>query len=614
MPSYKQTLKQTYFPVQAAAASWTAAKASAGAEFSALDAERKALAEIRAARTRYAENLRPRESNDAFVMAALGAVNAAAAKSADAPTGGAVYSNPAFDKALVEARSAAKTGIGATPTNVLSIVAAAKAAKTSEERAIVDALARGVGNAETKLQKIDRPTVTRAQVESGSNAAAQATRKQLGLEAEGAATLLEQAQSSGAMGFEGGEGGKSWFKGLTEDQQRMLALYQSALENDGVVSPGEIPGDVAEAAKLFQEAKIQGGYRRKDRVLYDPSYLRMLQEETKAAAKLAEKEAKVQGKTVEGLSLELYRKMQGEEGQIDPMTGLPIQAASKVPPLLRSIQGDIAAILQAHEASGSDTLAAPQSKGVQAALKLKAGGMNAKAISDEMVKAGLPASDIRQALAFIAADDIVKSYKAQVAPGTDDKKIAEIRATDAKAAQKAELDAIEAAKKAAQAASTAAKEAQRKALVDPALRDAESFDMAGNEAEAFARRDATRRALVALEDQPNSVFRELDIAELDARAAGEAERQRLSESGLVRDRLRAKFGRTFDPAVVLGPTPAATPTKAPEPRLSEEEVDRRIEANLAAEAAAAAPAPVPVRFEMVLDPVTGEYVRKQVGG
>lgn len=576
MPSYKQTLKQTYFPVQEATAAWTAAKASAGAEFSAVEAERKALAEIRAARTRYAENLRPRESNDAFVMAALGGLVKAEGEKDKAPKVGFEYKNEPFDEAMVMARKAANKGGSPTKTDVENIVAAAKAAKTTDERNLVDALAKQAGgNATAKVAEVKRPKKSIAQVTAGNDAASKEIRDSLQAGVAGAESLLEQAQSSGAMGFEGGEGGKTWFKGLTEDQQRMLALYQSALENDGVVSPGEIPGDVAEATKLFEEAKLQGGYRRKDRALYDPSYLRMLQEETKAAAKLAEKEAKVQGKTVEGLSLELYRQMQGEEGQVDLMTGLPIQVASTVPPLLRSLQGDIATLLTEHEKSGAESLAVPQTKAAQAAMKLKAGGMSAKAISAEMSKAGLPAADIRQALAFIAADDIVRSYAANVAPGTDPKVIGEIGDTDAKAERKAELDAIASAKSAAL------------------------------QAERAATRAAGQDAVRALDD---------------VEAVRQAERKRLSESGLVRDRLKAKFGRTFQDAIPLPPTvPAAptVPTVAPEPRLSDEEVERRIEASLAAEAAAATPptpTSEPVRFEMFLDPVTGDYVRKQVGG
>jgi hypothetical protein len=569
MPSYKQTLKQTYFPVQEAAAAWTAAKASAGAEFSAVEAERKALTEIRAARTRYAENLRPRENNDAFVMAALGGlVKAEGEKGKDkTPKGGFKYKNEAFDDAMVKARKAADKGGSPTKTDVENIVAAAKAAKTTDERNLVDALAkRAGGNASTKVEDVKRPTKSIAQVTAGNDAASREIRDSLEAGVAGAKGVLEQAQSSGSMGFEGGEGGKAWYNGLDAGQKRMLALYQSALEDDGVVSPGEIPGDVAEATKLFEEAKLQGGYRRKDRTLYDPSYLRMLQEETKAAAKLAEKEAKVQGKTVEGLSLELYRQMQGEEGQVDFMTGLPIQVASAVPPLLRSLQGDIASILQAHEASGSDTLAVPQTKAAQAAMKLKAGGMSAKTISAEMSKAGLPASDIRQALAFIAADDIVRSYSANVAPGTDPQVIGEIGATDAKAERKAELDAIAAAKSAA----------------------------------LQAERAATRAA-------GQDTVRALD----DVEAVRQAERKRLSESGLVRDRLKAKFGRTFQEAIPLPPTvPAAptVPTVAPEPRLSDEEVERRIEASLAAEAAAATPPTPAAPRKKRYDPETDSYI------
>lgn len=573
MPSYKKTLKQTYFPVQEATAAWTAAKASAGADFSAVEAERKALAEIRAARTRYAENLRPRENNDAFVMAALGGLVKAEEEKDKGPKGGFQYKNEAFDEAMVKARKAAENAPAPTPTDVGNIVAAAKAAVTTDERNLVDALAkRAGGNAPAKVAEVKRPTKSIAQVTTGNDAASREIRDSLQAGVAGAKGVLEQAQSSGSMGFEGGEGGKDWYNSLDADQKRTLALYQSALEDDGVVSPGEIPGDVAEATKLFEEAKLQGGYRRKDRTLYDPSYLRMLQEETKAAAKLAEKEAKVQGKTVEGLSLELYRQMQGEEGQVDLMTGLPIQVASTVPPLLRSLQGDIATLLTEYEKSGAESLAVPQTKAAQAAMKLKAGGMSAKAISAEMSKAGLPAADIRQALAFIAADDIVRSYSANVAPGTDPKVIGEIGATDAKAERKAELDAIESAKRAAL------------------------------QAERAATRAVGQNAVRALDD---------------IEAVRQAERQRLSESGLVRDRLKAKFGRTFQDAIELGPTVPAAPTVAPEPRLSDEEVERRIEANLAAEAAAAAPptpTPEPVRFEMVLDPVTGEYVRKQVGG
>ena len=535
MPSYAKVLTDTYLPAQAAKLRWESAKTVAGAQFDALEAERKALAEVRAARTRYAENLRPRENNDAFVMAALSGVVKAEGELGAASAGGFVYSNPAFDEAMVKARQAADKGGAPTPVDVANAVAAAKAAKTTDERNLVDALAKQVGgNAPAKVAEVKRPVKSTAQVKAGKDAASREIRDSLQAGVAGAEGVLEQAQSSGSMGFEGGKGGKDWYDSLGDDQKRMLAIYQSALEDDGVISPGEVPGDEAEAAKLFEEAKLQGGYRRKDRTIYDPSYLQILQEETKAAGRLTEAEARLAGKTKETLAEELY-------------AGASERAA--IPPLLRSLEPEMKGFLDGYTgALASDPKTDPEAflkskltdreaKGFSAASAMAASGMRAADIMNNL--RALSPEERRKVMGALASRDAIASTQMKVAPGTPLPEIEKIQAEDRRA-QEAEL-------------------ARTESRLQRRLREIDESLAAGRESGfgGIVSPDTGARRAPAVSPRREVLMGALSPEEeaAQARLADEAEvarvGARLDQERLERDRLMDTGMAGYDPATEL---------------------------------------------------------------
>jgi hypothetical protein len=296
MPSYAKLLEQTYYPLQAAEARWTASKAAAAGQFSALEAERKALEDIRAQRLRYGENIRVRSNNDAFRMQAL-----TAQLGVQPPGGGGGGGGDAYRKAMEElgkVGGGANFGSGTPARSKLdAAIRAAPDLETAQAayRAAVDKGYSGPPPASIA----SKPTreQNRAEGNKGNKAALEAYQR--GLNSGNA--QMELAEDLGPRGFEGGAEGKAFFEGLTPAEQELLNLYQQGLTDDAQVTPEELRGRSVEAGKaLYDRAAAVKGYRGQDRAVYDPAYLALLKEEAGAAQALGEKRKKFEGKKPTG--------------------------------------------------------------------------------------------------------------------------------------------------------------------------------------------------------------------------------------------------------------------------------------------------------------------------
>jgi hypothetical protein len=425
MPSYAKVLTETYLPAQAAKLRWESAKAVAGSQFEALAEQRKAVDEVRLRRQQYADNIRPRESADAFQMAAL-QKGLELSGLAGIPSATAV--SPEYQSAL--------NAVGRIPANAtsgnanyVSALAGLKSAGSVEQynrlsRAI---LAKVPGAA---LPAAPASLKTEAQLSAGRGALA-AQRGQQGVSVQ---EMRELADSLGARAFQGGEEARLFYKSLPAEDQEALTLYQNALLDDGVVTADEIPEGVLErGAAVYKQAAAKGAYRRQDRGAYDEGYLDLLKDMSTKETALKEAEARLAGKTKETFAEELY-------------TGAAERAS--IPPLLRSLEPEMKRYLDGYTAAlSSDPKTDPESylkskltdreaKGFSAASAMAASGMRAQDIMDNLQ--ALSPEERRSVMGALASRDAIASTQMRVAPGTPLPEIEKIQTEDRRA-QEAEL-------------------------------------------------------------------------------------------------------------------------------------------------------------------------------
>lgn len=425
MPSYAKVLTETYLPAQAAKARWESAKTVAGAQFDALAEQRKALDEVRLRRQQYADNIRPRESADAFQMAAL---QKGLELSGLAGVPGATPVSPEYQAAL---NTVANIPANATSGNA-DYVAAVAGLKSAESVEQYDRLRKAI------LAKVPQANLPGApaslKTEEQRSAGRRAVAAQRGQQGVSVQEMRELADSLGARAFQGGEEARLFYKGLPAEDQEALNLYQNALLDDGVVSPDELPeGMLERGAQRYKEAAAKGAYRRQDRGAYDEGYLDLLKDMSTKETALKEAEARLQGKTKETFAEELY-------------TGAAERAA--IPPLLRSLEPEMKRYLDGYSSAvSSDPKTDPEgylkskltdreAKGFSAASAMAASGMRAQDIMDNL--RALSPEERRSVMGALASRDAIVSTQMRVAPGTPLPEIEKIQAEDRRA-QEAEL-------------------------------------------------------------------------------------------------------------------------------------------------------------------------------
>lgn len=473
MPTPKQAIRDTLYPVQAAAQRWEAAKSFAANEFNTLAEQQKMIDDLALRRQQYGDTIRDRSGNDAFLMSA-----AMRNASIQPPTPGKAASGPSdFEKALGDFKSRVKVGAGlaAGTTPVMLIEEANKKVKTAEDFQELRAAVRAVNPTFNLLPpSVNLPT--RADVEKqrkalqGAELAAYEQKMGLSSQLEGLAENL------GARGFEGGKQAQAWFEGLAPEDQNLISRYAQALVNDGKVSEDEMggPEDLGKAAELYSQAKSRKAYRRQDRASYDDKYLELLQKEAEAGQELASSKARLHNKTAETRALELYQKGSAPDGEIDPLTGLSVQAAAQIPPMLRSIQAELAAKLTAFEQEddsddfdgwANSKLVGASRKGYVTGRAMLAAGRTAAEVQAELSR-NMPSDAVRDVMATLAAADVVRMHKeAPVVSGTDQGVRQQIKDADDRAAAKS----AEAAQEAQQALLDRVLKQRARALADKML-------------------------------------------------------------------------------------------------------------------------------------------------
>lgn len=517
MPSYAEVLTNTYLPAQAAKLRWESAKTVAGAQFDALAEQRKAVDEVRLRRQQYADNIRPREGNDAFLMSALSA--------GLQPSGGGVGTKPnAAYTAGLEAVGRIPQNATANDPNVIAAEAAIRAAPTKEAAA---KLAKDLGAKTNRTYVVPAGLKTQAQVDAERGAAASKS-KQQGVTVQ---EMRELADSLGGRAFQGGEEARLYYKNLPPEDQEALTLYQNALLDDGVVSPEELPEGMRERGEqMYKTAAAKGAYRRQDRGAYDEGYLDLLKDLSVKETKLKEAEGRLQGKTKETFAEELY-------------TGASERAA--IPPLLRSLEGDMKGFLEGYTAAqASDPktdaesylrskLTDREAKGFSAASAMAASGMRAQDIMDNLQ--ALSPEERRKVMGALASRDAIASTQMKVAPGTPLPEIEKIQAEDRRA-QEAEL------------ARTESRLQRRLRQIDESLAESRKSGFGGLVSpDTGARRQVLMGALSPEEVRANE--RAADEEEV-ARVGARLDRERLEQ-----DRLMDTGMGDYDPATRL-PAPA----------------------------------------------------------
>jgi hypothetical protein len=524
MPSYAKVLTETYLPAQAAKLRWESAKAVAGSQFDALAEQRKAVDEVRLRRQQYADNIRPRESADAFQMAAL-QKGLELSGLAGIPSATAV--SPEYQSAL---NAVGSIPANATPgnANYVSALAGLKSAGSVEQynrlsRAI---LAKVPGAA---LPAAPASLKTEAQLSAGRGALA-AQRGQQGVSVQ---EMRELADSLGARAFQGGEEARLFYKSLPAEDQEALTLYQNALLDDGVVTADEIPEGVLErGAAVYKQAAAKGAYRRQDRGAYDEGYLDLLKDMSTKETALKEAEARLAGKTKETFAEELY-------------TGAAERAA--IPPLLRSLEPEMKRYLDGYTgALAADPKTDPESylkskltdreaKGFSAASAMAASGMRAQDIMDNLQ--ALSPEERRSVMGALASRDAIASTQMRVAPGTPLPEIEKIQTEDRRA-QEAEL-------------------ARTESRLQKRLREIDESLAMGRES-GFG-------GIVSPDTGPGGRRREVLMGALspeEIRAADEAEVERIAQerelARIERDRLEDTGLGSYDPSRRL-PAPPAPP-------------------------------------------------------
>lgn len=552
MPSYAKVLTETYLPAQAAKARWESAKTVAGAQFDALAEQRKALDEVRLRRQQYADNIRPRESADAFQMAAL-QKGLELSGLAGVPRATAV--SPEYRAAL---DAVANIPANATSGNAAytAAVAGLKSAGSVEQynRLSRDIKAKVPG---ASLPAAPASLKTEAQLSAGRGAVA-AQRGQQGVSVQ---EMRELADSLGARAFQGGEEARLFYKSLPPEDQEALNLYQNALLDDGVVSPDELPeGMLERGAQRYKEAAAKGAYRRQDRGAYDEGYLDLLKDMSTKEAALKEAEARLQGKTKETFAEELY-------------TGASERAA--IPPLLRSLEPEMKGFLDGYTgALASDPKTDPEGylkskltdrevKGFSAASAMAASGMRAADIMDNL--RALSPEERRKVMGALASRDAIASTQMKVAPGTPLPEIEKIQTEDRRA-QEAEL------------ARTESRLQRRLREIDESLAAGRESGFGGIVSpDTGARRQVLMGAL-----SPDQVAAE-------SRAADEAEVERITTerdlARIERDRLMDTGLAGYDPALGL-PAPAPAPLDPNRGNMTAGDEDRVMRARYEAELAA----------------------------
>jgi len=517
MPTYKQVLTDVYLPVQSSKARWESAKTVAGSQFDALVAERKAMDDISLRRQQYADNIRPRESSDAFVFAA--AQNLATLKAA--PVLGEKKKAKEFTDALDAVKSLPANTAPASPAWA-TVRSGLNATASEEEWTTLYQSARAKGFPENLQVPANKPK--QAEIAQGSAAARQSQANQ---QAAGQ-LLLDLADALGPRAFQGGAAGRSWYESLADQDQELLNTYQRALLDDGQVTADEIPADrMAVAKELYDEANKKGGFRRLEVTAYDPMYLGLLQREAEARRGVQASEQRLAGKTKETLAVELF---EGAEAA---------QAEAAIPPLLRSLRTDMTDFVTGFEAA---QMADPRtdvdayltgklndrtSKGFQAAKSMAASGLKAQQIMDSL--GALTPDERRKVMAALATRDAVQQRMAKVAPGTPLPEIQKIEADDMQAA-------------AAQQQKIQTRLQRRLQELDQAL----SVDLGTDILTPSSRRAALMQGLQA---EPSQA--ELDRQEVqriaDERQAARIERDRMMDTGLA----------SYDPARNLPAPPSA---------------------------------------------------------
>ena len=426
MPSYSEVLTGTYLPAQASKLRWESAKTVAGAQFDALAESRKAVDDVRLRRQQYADNIRPREGNDALMMTALTAnLNLEGGGGGAAPV-------PAAYQAALDAVARMPQQATANDQNYLAAVKGLKTPGISVEQHKKLAAAISAKTQENAATKYPAPAglKTQAQIDAERGAAASKS-KQQGLTVQ---EMRELADSSGGRAFQGGEEARLYYKNLPPEDQEALTLYQNALLDDGVVTAEEIPEDqLQRGAEMYKKAAAKGAYRRQDRGAYDEGYLDLLKDLAAKEAGLKKDEARLAGKTKETFAEELY-------------TGATERAA--IPPLLRSLEPEMKSFLDGYtsalssdpktnpEASLKSKLTDREAKGFSAASAMAASGMRAADIMDNLQ--ALSPEERRKVMGALASRDAIASTQMKVAPGTPLPEIEKINTED-RQAKEAEL-------------------------------------------------------------------------------------------------------------------------------------------------------------------------------
>ena len=426
MPSYAKVMTETYLPAQASKLRWESAKAVAGAQFDALAESRKAVDDVRLRRQQYADNIRPREGNDAFLMSSLSAGLQLQGG------GGGAAPVPAAYQAALDAVARMPQQATANDQNYLDAVKGLKTPGISVEQHKKLAAAISAKTQENADIKYPAPAGLKTEAEiSKERGAAAARGKQQGVTVQ---EMRELADSLGGRAFQGGEEARLFYKNLSLEDQEALTLYQNALLDDGVVTAEEIPEDqLQRGAEMYKKAAAKGAYRRQDRGAYDEGYLDLLKDLAAKEAALKKDEARLAGKTKETFAEELY-------------TGATERAA--IPPLLRSLEPEMKSFLDGYtsaltsdpktnaEAYLNSQLSDRERKGFSAASAMAASGMRAADIMDNLQ--ALSPEERRKVMGALASRDAIASTQMKVAPGTPLPEIEKIKTEDRRA-QEAEL-------------------------------------------------------------------------------------------------------------------------------------------------------------------------------
>jgi hypothetical protein len=523
MPSYSEVLTGTYLPAQASKLMWDSAKAVAGAQFDALAESRKAVDDVRLRRQQYADNIRPREGNDAFLMSSL-----SAGLQLQGGGGGAAKLPEAYQAGL---DAAARMPQGAKPgsSEYQDAVKGLKAPGITVEQHQKLAAAISAKTQENAAIKYPAPAGLKTEAEiSKERGAAASKSKQQGVTVQ---EMRELADSLGGRAFQGGEEARLYYKNLSPEDQEALTLYQNALLDDGVVTPEEIPEDqLQRGAEMYKQAAAKGAYRRQDRGAYDEGYLDLLKDLAAKEGALKKEEARLAGKTKETFAEELY-------------TGATQRAA--IPPLLRSLEPEMKSFLDGYtsaltsdpktnaEAYLNSQLSDRERKGFSAASAMAASGMRAADIMDNLQ--ALSPEERRKVMGALASRDAIASTQMKVAPGTPLPEIEKINTEDRRA-QEAEL------------LRTETRLQKRLREIDASLAEGRQSGFGGIVSPDTAARPRREVLMAALSPE------EVKAAE---RAADEAEVERIAAERDRADARTAAFKRTADADMLETPEEVA---------------------------------------------------------